>query len=58
MGIWSMTRQERIARAYVEARQQSRAALQNGDRDAAAWLAAEAHRLARIIAAGSKGAQA
>jgi hypothetical protein len=53
-----MTRQERIARSLAEARQQSRAALQNGDRDAAAWLAAEAHRLARIIAAGSKGSQA
>ena len=53
-----MTRLERIAREYAAARQQSRAALQNGDRDAAAWLATEAHRLARIIAAGSKGANA
>ena len=53
-----MTRIERIAREYADARQQARAALANGDRDAAAWLAAESHRLARIIAAGSKGASA
>ena len=53
-----MTRQERIARLYAESRQEARAALAAGDRDAAAWLAAESHRLARIIAAGSKGAQA
>lgn len=47
-----MTRQERIARALAAARQQARAALQAGDRDAAAYLQSEARRLARAVAEG------
>lgn len=50
---WTVTRQERIARAYAAARQQARAALAAGDRDAAAWLQAEARRLARAVAEGT-----
>lgn len=47
-----MTRQERLARLYAAARQQARAALAAGDRDAAAWLAHEARQYARALAEG------
>lgn len=48
-----MTRQERIARLYAAARQQARAALAAGDRDAAAYLVIEARHYARVLAEGS-----
>jgi len=47
-----MSRIDRLARRYAETCAQARAAYQNGDRDAYAWLAREARRLARALAEG------
>jgi hypothetical protein len=47
-----MTRLDRLARRYAEAIQQYRAALANGDRDGAAYLAADARAIRRAMAGG------
>ena len=47
-----MTRLDRLARAYASARALARAAYAAGDRDGAAYMQAEARRLARVLAEG------